>query len=135
MSQQHSRRQFLFRSLGLGAGALMIPSVNLLARQRGQGQGIIPLIITSHSNETGRKAMEAGWDILQGGGSAIDAVEKAANIIEVDPEDTSVGYGGLPNEKGVVQLDASVMDGKTYNAGAVACLENIKMERKPQRPG
>ena len=43
-----------------------------------------------------------------------------------DPEDTSVGYGGLPNENGIVQLDASIMDGKTYNAGAVACLENIK---------
>ncbi|MGC9470895.1 MAG: N(4)-(beta-N-acetylglucosaminyl)-L-asparaginase [Bacteroidales bacterium] len=124
MSQQHSRRQFLFRSLGLSAGALMIPSVNLLARQK--GQGTIPLIITSHSNETGRKAMEAGWEVLLRGGTAIDAVEKAANIIEVDPEDTSVGYGGLPNERGVVQLDASIMDGKTYNAGAVACLENIK---------
>jgi N4-(beta-N-acetylglucosaminyl)-L-asparaginase len=53
-------------------------------------------------------------------------VEKAANVIEVDPEDTSVGYGGLPNERGVVQLDSSFMDGKTYSAGAVACLENIK---------
>jgi N4-(beta-N-acetylglucosaminyl)-L-asparaginase len=70
--------------------------------------------------------MEAGWEILKNGGSAVDAVEKAANIIEVDPEDTSVGYGGLPNEHGVVQLDASFMDGKTYSAGAVACLENIK---------
>jgi N4-(beta-N-acetylglucosaminyl)-L-asparaginase len=53
-------------------------------------------------------------------------VEKAANVIEIDPEDTSVGYGGLPNEHGVVQLDASFMNGKTYSAGAVACLENIK---------
>jgi N4-(beta-N-acetylglucosaminyl)-L-asparaginase len=56
----------------------------------------------------------------------LDAVEKATNIIEVDPEDTSVGYGGLPNERGVVQLDASIMDGKTYSAGSVAGLENIK---------
>jgi N4-(beta-N-acetylglucosaminyl)-L-asparaginase len=44
----------------------------------------------------------------------------------VDPDDSSVGYGGLPNEQGVIQLDASIMDGKTYNAGAVASLENIK---------
>lgn len=70
--------------------------------------------------------MEAGWKILMDVGNAVDAVEKAANVIEVDPEDTSVGYGGLPNERGVVQLDASFMDGKTYSAGAVACLENIK---------
>jgi N4-(beta-N-acetylglucosaminyl)-L-asparaginase len=91
-----------------------------------QGKGTTPMIITSHTNETGKNAMEAGWEILKNGGSAVDAVEKAANVIEVDPEDTSVGYGGLPNEKGVVQLDASFMDGKTYSAGAVACLENIK---------
>ena len=89
-------------------------------------KGIKPIIITSHTNETGQKAMESGWEILKNGGSAVDAVEKAANVIEVDPEDTSVGYGGLPNEKGVVQLDSSFMDGKTYSAGAVACLENIK---------
>lgn len=85
-----------------------------------------PLIMTSHSNETGQRAVEAGWEILSAGGNAADAVEKAANIIEIDPEDTSVGYGGLPNEDGVVQLDSSFMDGKTYSAGAVACLENIK---------
>src|SRR5665648_25675 len=83
-------------------------------------------ISTSHANETGQNAMEAGWAILKDGGSAVDAVEKAANVIEVDPEDTSVGYGGLPNEEGVVQLDASFMDGRTYSAGAVASLENIK---------
>lgn len=84
------------------------------------------MIITSHANDLGHSAMEAAWEILNKGGSAVDAVEKAANVIEVDPEDTSVGYGGLPNERGVVQLDASFMDGKTYSAGAVACLENIK---------
>jgi N4-(beta-N-acetylglucosaminyl)-L-asparaginase len=91
-----------------------------------KSKGIKPLIITSHTNETGQKAMETGWEILKNGGTAVDAVEKAANIIELDPEDTSVGYGGLPNERGVVQLDSSFMDGKTYSAGAVACLENIK---------
>jgi len=103
----------------------MIPAISALADQA-RGNGITPLIITSHSNQTGQNAMEAGWEILAGGGSAVDAVEKAANIIEVDPEDTSVGYGGLPNERGVVQLDSSFMDGKTYSAGAVGCLENIK---------
>lgn len=120
-----SRRNFFYSAIGAGAGAVILPSFS--AKTFGsQVRGITPLIITSHSNETGRIAMETGWEILKSGGSAIDAVEKAANIIEVDPEDTSVGYGGLPNERGVVQLDASFMDGKTYSAGAVACLENIK---------
>jgi N4-(beta-N-acetylglucosaminyl)-L-asparaginase len=84
------------------------------------------MIAASHTNETGRRALEAGWAILADGGTALDAVERATNIIEVDPEDTSVGYGGLPNEDGVVQLDASIMDGRTYSAGAVAALERIK---------
>ncbi len=123
MREKISRRTFFNKSLLLGAGAMLLKKPGLV---RAQGNGTIPLIVTSHTNNTGQNAMEAGWKILQQGGSALDAVEKAANIIEVDPEDTSVGYGGLPNEDGVVQLDSSIMDGKTYNAGAVASLENIK---------
>jgi len=120
-----TRRNFVFRTLGAGTGVLLFPQAfgNIIQKP---SAGITPAIMTSHSNETGQKAMEAGWEILKAGGSAVDAVEKAANVIEIDPEDTSVGYGGLPNERGVVQLDSSFMDGKTYSAGAVACLENIK---------
>jgi len=125
MKNSISRRNFVYRTVGAGAGALVIPSLSGFTLQDKTG-GIKPLIITSHANETGQKAMETGWEILRNGGSAVDAVEKAANVIELDPEDTSVGYGGLPNERGVVQLDSSFMDGKTYSAGAVACLENIK---------
>lgn len=120
-----TRRNFLSRTIGISAGAMMFPSLTGFSQQK-RSKGITPLIITSHTNETGRNAMNAGWEILNKGGNAVDAVEKAANIIEADPEDTSVGYGGLPNERGVVQLDASFMDGRTYSAGAVACLENIK---------
>ncbi len=125
MNNSISRRRFVNKTLGISAGALILPSVEGFGIQQ-KMTGIRPMIITSHTNETGRKAMEAGWKILLDGGNAVDAVEKAANVIEVDPEDTSVGYGGLPNERGVVQLDSSFMDGKTYSAGAVACLENIK---------
>ena len=124
MKNHWSRRAFLQRTAGLGAGALFLHSLPVFSQRR--GKGIVPLIITSHPNETGQRAMEIGWEILAQGGTALDAVEMAANHIELDPEDTSVGYGGLPNERGVVQLDASIMDGKTYSAGAVACLENIK---------
>ena len=123
MQKRISRRHFFNRSFGLGAGALLWKSLPVSGAWN---KGTIPFIITSHTNKTGQNAMEKGWEVLTGGGSALDAVEKAANVIEVDPEDSSVGYGGLPNEEGVVQLDASIMDGKTYNAGSVACLENIK---------
>jgi len=120
-----SRRKFVTSTIGAGTGALIFPGVSGMTFQK-SNKGIKPMIITSHTNETGRNALETGWEILKTGGNAVDAVEKAANIIEVDPEDTSVGYGGLPNEHGVVQLDSSFIDGKTYSAGAVACLENIK---------
>ena len=125
MKKQLSRRRFVTSAMGAGTGALIFPQISSLTLQR-EGNPVRPIIITSHSNETGKLAMDAGWEVLRAGGNAVDAVEKAANVIEADPEDTSVGYGGLPNEHGVVQLDASFMDGKTYSAGAVACLENIK---------
>ncbi len=120
------RRDFIKQSLAVGAGAAVLgrlPQPNVLRGSTGAGY---PLIITSHTNRTGHDAVAAAWEILSGGGLAVDAVEKGANVIEVDPEDHSVGYGGLPDQDGVVQLDASIMDGKTYNAGAVAALENIK---------
>ena len=123
MAKKISRRHFLNWNLSLGAGAMLFKK--LPGFQVGKTPKI-PLIITDHTNETGKKAMETGWKTLMSGGSVVDAVEKAANIIELDAEGLGVGFGGLPNERGVVQLDASIMDGKTYNAGSVACLENIK---------
>jgi len=121
-----TRRRFFGQSFGITAGAVLARSLGLRAgRSRGR-RATTPLIVTSHSNATGRAAVEKAWSILAAGGSALDAVERATNLIEIDPEDTSVGYGGLPNEDGIVQLDASIMDGRTYSAGAVASLENIK---------
>ena len=120
------RRDFVRHSVAMGAGvAAMGHLPEAVARTEQSAEGA-PLVVTSHSNETGQEAMRQAWGILNGGGTALDAVERGANVIEVDPEDSSVGYGGLPNENGVIQLDASIMDGKTYNAGAVASLENIK---------
>ncbi|MCL7957469.1 MAG: N(4)-(beta-N-acetylglucosaminyl)-L-asparaginase [marine benthic group bacterium] len=126
MPRAINRRLFLGRTAGVGVGALFARAVGLEARSNPGGIGRVPILVTSHSNQTGQRAAEQAWELLSAGGSALDAVELAANVIEVDPEDTSVGYGGLPNENGVVQLDASVMDGATYNAGAVASLEGIK---------
>jgi len=120
------RRDFIRSSIALGAGAAAMGRFPELASARSTSAAGIPLIITSHTNETGQEAMRQAWEILSSGGEAMDAVERGANVIEVDPDDSSVGYGGLPNAEGVVQLDASCMDGKTYNAGAVGSLEGIK---------
>ncbi len=127
MSRRYLRRRdFLKSSLAVGAGAAALGRFPIEARGATGGSAAgRPLIVTSHSNETGAEAMRQGWDILAGGGTALDAVERGANVIEADPDDHSVGLGGLPNEHGVVQLDASIMDGRTYSAGSVASLENI----------
>lgn len=111
MSRGISRRDFFSGGLGMGLGALLLPGRTLLSSR----QGKVPLIVTSHTNRTGQNAVRAGYEVLSGGGSALDAVERAANIIELDPEDMSVGYGGAPNEHGVVQLDASIRNSPGRN--------------------
>lgn len=82
-----------------------------------------PCVIASGNGIT---ATQRAWEVMSAGADPIDAVVQGVTLVENDPNDNSVGYGGLPNEDGVVQLDASVMHGPTHKAGAVACLEGIK---------
>jgi isoaspartyl peptidase/L-asparaginase-like protein (Ntn-hydrolase superfamily) len=75
----------------------------------------------------GRAANGAAWDVLAGGGShPLDACETGVRVVEADPDVSSVGYGGLPNAQGVVELDANVIRGDTLACGAVAGLRGIK---------
>lgn len=74
------------------------------------------------SSENGRAGMTAAMELLRAGGTALDAVQLACRITEDDPADHSVGYGGLPNLVGQVELDASIMEGRTLRSGAVAGL-------------
>jgi N4-(beta-N-acetylglucosaminyl)-L-asparaginase len=69
-------------------------------------------------------------EALRNGADPLDAVVDGIALVEDDPDDMSVGLGGLPNEKGIVELDASVMHGPSHKAGAVAALRNI---RNPSR--
>jgi beta-aspartyl-peptidase (threonine type) len=82
--------------------------------------GRVPPTIISSGN--GRGALAAGIQILAKGGSALDAVEACARLVEADPKDDTVGYGGLPNVLGIVELDASIVDGTTHAGGSVAAL-------------
>jgi N4-(beta-N-acetylglucosaminyl)-L-asparaginase len=82
-----------------------------------------PVVISSRN---GLAATTRAVELMTGGTYILDALVQGVKIVEDDPEDDSVGYGGLPNEEGVVQLDASVMDGLLHRAGSVGCLENIK---------
>lgn len=82
--------------------------------------GALPVMVSS---ENGRAGMSAAMALLCQGGRALDAVELACRIVEDDPEDHSVGYGGIPNLLGEVELDASIMDGRTLRTGAVAAVK------------
>ncbi len=73
----------------------------------------------------GQAACERSRSILAQKASLLDAVERGINLTELDPLISSVGYGGLPNADGVVQLDASFMDGRSHTAGSVAGLEGF----------
>jgi len=74
----------------------------------------------------GAAAVQAAGPVLSAGGAALDAVEQGINAVELDPSVDSVGFGGLPNAEGVVELDAAIMDGATQRAGSVAALRGIK---------
>ena len=74
------------------------------------------------ASERGEVGLAAGMDLLRAGASAVDAVEAAIRVVESDEDNHTVGVGGLPNLLGEVELDASIMDGATRRAGAVAAV-------------
>ena len=87
-------------------------------------------VIASHN---GLNATKRAYEVLSEGGSPLDACVEGIALVEDDPEELTVGYGGLPNEDGVVELDAAVMDGATHRGGAVAALRGIRHPTKVAR--
>ena len=122
-----SRRDFL--RTGAGAAALVAGGGMRLAGAAAP----TPAGPRAVASGNGLRATEKAMEILKAGGDPLDAVIAGVNIVEDDPNDMSVGTGGLPNEDGVVELDASVMYGPTHTAGAVASLRNIKNPSKVAR--
>lgn len=74
----------------------------------------------------GKTCVRKAFELMTGGADVLDALIAGVNVVELDPEDTSVGYGGLPNAEGVVQLDSCVMHGPRKRAGGVAALEGVR---------
>tara|TARA_B100000315_G_scaffold210088_1_gene206150 strand:- start:1324 stop:2271 length:948 start_codon:yes stop_codon:yes gene_type:complete len=112
-----NRREF-FKTSAVGISA---PSI--LLSSQGKINMNNPIVLSTWKH--GIPANDAAWKILKNGGSALDAVETGAKVPEADPESSSVGFGGLPDEQGKVTLDACIMD-HTGNCGSVAFIQNIK---------
>ncbi len=125
-----SRRKFFLTSLGssfvAGAGKAFGRTLSADKVEPttpiAPAQGTRPIIISSAN---GLHALDKGMDILKRGGDTLDAVVATVTVVEDDPNDDSVGFGGLPNEECEVELDASVMHGPTHRAGSVASVRRI----------
>ncbi len=113
---QLSRRGFLQSA---AAGAFVVPAVVPVRAGRLQS----PVAVAS---DNGLKAVELAVQRMSEGWRPVDAAVAGVELVANDPEDDSVGLGGLPNEDGVVELDACVMEGTTGLGGAVAALQNVK---------
>jgi N4-(beta-N-acetylglucosaminyl)-L-asparaginase len=119
-----TRRQFLARSAALAAAAAASPLIEPgRASGSSSSQGTPPLAISSAN---GLATVELAVRRMDEGADPLDAVIEGVGLVEDDPEDVSVGYGGLPNEEGVVELDSCVMHGPTGRGGGVAAIRNIR---------
>ena len=126
-----SRRDFLERSAALAAAGFVPRAPSDFGHESSQllapaaripGFRGRPLVVSSSN---GIKGVKVAYDKMLAGEDPLDAVIAGVNLVELDPTDQSVGLGGLPNEEGVVQLDASCMHGPTRRAGSVAAIEGI----------
>jgi N4-(beta-N-acetylglucosaminyl)-L-asparaginase len=117
-----SRRDFL-ASAAAAAAAAALPTARAAAATPLVPAGRARPTIIASAN--GIRGVKVAYDGLMAGEDTLDAIIAGVNIQELDPDDQSVGVGGLPNKDGVVQLDASCMHGPTRRAGAVGCLEDI----------
>jgi N4-(beta-N-acetylglucosaminyl)-L-asparaginase len=128
MNTTINRRRFLCTTTSAGAaafaGKVLCERKEL---QAAEAPAVRPVVIASGN---GMRATAKAMELIQQGEDALDAVIAGVNILEDDPNENSVGLGGLPNEEGVVELDSSVMHGPTGRGGAVGALQNIRNPSK-----
>jgi N4-(beta-N-acetylglucosaminyl)-L-asparaginase len=133
-----NRRDFVLSTAAAGLAAAASRSLLAAPPQAAAQAPVVmtpksvkPVVVSSANGNRYRNggpvtAVEKAFRLITEGSDVLDALIAGVNIVELDPEDTSVGYGGLPNADGVVQLDSSVMHGPKKRAGAVAALEGVR---------
>lgn len=134
------RRDFIRGTALAGLSAPLLTGETLAGPQQAKPMGQARPVVISSANinrgpdgsvfNGGLECVSKAMQILKSGGDTLDAVVAGVNIVEDDPRDNSVGYAGLPNEDGEVELDSSVMHGPSRRAGAVASLKYIKNPSK-----
>jgi N4-(beta-N-acetylglucosaminyl)-L-asparaginase len=137
MLESVNRREFVRAGAAAGVAAAL-PGLGVAPAAAAAGAPTVlvrrmvnPVVISDHTGFTsrdasGRNAVETAFAGIVDGMDVLDALMKGVNIPELDPEESGVGYGGLPNADGVVQLDASCMHGPKKRAGAVAAIEGVR---------
>jgi N4-(beta-N-acetylglucosaminyl)-L-asparaginase len=130
MKRKVNRREFVVAGAA-GLAAAGLPRAAAQAPTVMTPRSVKPVVVSSsnghrYKNGGPRTCVETAFAMMLEGKDVLDSLIAGVNIVELDPEDTSVGYGGLPNADGVVQLDASCMHGPKKRAGAVACIEGVR---------
>jgi N4-(beta-N-acetylglucosaminyl)-L-asparaginase len=130
MPDRISRREFVVTSTAGLAAAAAAPALGQAPTVMTKNS-VKPIVIASangHRYKNGGTVtcVEKAFSMMTQGGDVLDALVAGVTIVELDPDETSVGYGGLPNADGVVQLDACCMHGPRKRAGGVAAIEGVK---------
>ncbi len=134
MSRKLNRREFVMAGAAAGLAAASPGNLGAQAQSRPQSPTVMtrksvkPVVISSANgnrfkNGGDMTCVEKAFSMIVKGSDVLDALIAGVNIVELDPLDDSVGYGGLPNAEGVVQLDSSCMHGPKKRAGGVAAIE------------
>ena len=110
-------------AIAVGTTAAVAATAARSVAAKTAGSFATPVAVASRN---GLEAVRRAVDRMQAGLSPVEAAVQGVSVVEADPDDYTVGYGGLPNSEGVVQLDACCMDGPTMRAGAVAAIEGYK---------
>lgn len=131
MTKRIDRREFVVAGAAAGVAAAMPAPLRGQAPTVMTPRSVRPVVVSSANGNRFKNGgpvtcVEKAFQMMTSGSDVLDALIAGVNIVELDPEDDSVGFGGLPNAEGVVQLDSCCMHGPHKRAGGVACLEGVR---------